>query len=265
MPRHQPRSARDRDAGSRGACHASNGTGRREVVACSGARCPSIELPQTRPPHNGARRPVSDGGSSGPRPTRRKQRLGPRRGGDPTPLSALLAGSRATSRAASGAGIDQDSWRKVVGPRIAERTRPGAMRERVLTVYAASAVWVQELSLLADDIRGRLRRAGFVLDAIRFRVDETTRRTRAPRAPERVEPVSLPEDLAAKISGIDDEALRAAVARAASLSLGLPEPAIAKRPDVRGLRSAVPESGPSGPDDPVPRAASRRSRAGPGG
>jgi hypothetical protein len=187
-----------------------------------------------------------------------------RRGGDPAPLAALLAGAKATSQVAAGVSIDSDTWRKVVGPRISERTRPGAIRDRVLTVNAASAVWVQELSLLADEILGRLRGSGFKLDAIRFRVNEIACRTRSEPARTLVKPASLPEELGARISSIEDSELRSTIARAASLSLALGDAiATSTRPAARAPRSVAPESDPSAPTDPGPRAASRRSRADP--
>jgi predicted nucleic acid-binding Zn ribbon protein len=50
----------------------------------------------------------------------------------------------------------QASWRVAVGPALAASATPVAEREGMVTVACDSAVWAQELDLLAPDLVGRL-------------------------------------------------------------------------------------------------------------
>jgi hypothetical protein len=205
---------------------------------------------------------LTSSGPKQPEPRKRHAAGRRRRGGDPAALGALLANARATTRAAAGVAIDRESWRRIVGARIAERTEPGMIRAGVLTVSAASAVWVQELSLLSDEIVMRLRAGGFGLHSIRFRVTNIARRKRAPDEPAPKPPIELPEELATALGKIDDLELRETIASAAAFSLALPEPATSTPPAARAPRSAESESVRSDRDAPAGRAASRRNRGG---
>lgn len=158
---------------------------------------------------------------------------------EPTHVGALLGGGRA--RAEPG-HVDRERWRRIVGERVAARTRPGRLHEGTLTVYVASAVWAQELSLLSTAVLERLHAAGIEAEGLRFRVGDidplpdTTGRRPSPCAPSEPPEVALPKALAEQVARIADANLRAKVTEAASFSLGKREsvPATSKRPKTRG-------------------------------
>lgn len=150
----------------------------------------------------------------------------------PASLGSLLATSRDAAARHAGTAIDREQWRRIVGERIAARTEPGPKRGRELTVYAASASWAQELSLLVNEIVARIKAAGFGVDTVRFAVRELKARTRDAAAPKpAARKVTLPSALHQQLSGIADTELRDAIAEAASLWLARDEtPAQAQRP-----------------------------------
>lgn len=91
---------------------------------------------------------------------------GPRR------LSAILEGWRP----ASGGGADMDltpavavAWGDAVGPDVARRTRPGKLRDGVLTVYTASSAWSHQLTFLAPTIVAELNRRCLAAPVTRLR------------------------------------------------------------------------------------------------
>jgi hypothetical protein len=142
--------------------------------------------------------------------------------------------------------VDRDRWQRTVGERVAARTRPGQIRDGVLTIYVASAVWAQELSLLSPTILERLRRAGLAVEILRFRVGDIEpipeRRQAAPAG----RAVDLPGDLSERLAKIGDAGLRAKMAEAAAYSLGKPpSAATSKRQATRDPRSAARESDPT--------------------
>jgi hypothetical protein len=153
-----------------------------------------------------------------------------RRSGTPTLVGDLLASARVRTREAAGIALDRETWRRLVGARIAHATVPGRIQKRVLTVSAASAVWVQELSLLSDEILARLRTHGLDVDTIRFRVTPSVRTTSAPPV-ERPPPIELPEELKATLNSVEDPELRAAIARAAAYSLAADQAPVSGRPE----------------------------------
>ena len=141
------------------------------------------------------------------------------RGGGPTPLGALLGGAREKAAEHSGAALDPDKWRRAVGARIAARTRPGRVQGGELTIYVATAVWAQELSLLSAEMVPRLRAAGLDVHGVRFRVDAGLGRAAQPTArknPPKPDTSRLPRELAEQLLSIEDLELRAAVANAAA-------------------------------------------------
>jgi len=111
-----------------------------------------------------------------------------------------------------------------MGQRIAARSTPEQLRDGVLTLRVASAVWSQELSLLSTDIIARLAELGFSVERIRCRVGEVEpkpkprpRKTAAPAQPN----VPLPKALLEQLELIGDEELRNVVATAAQSQLNL--------------------------------------------
>jgi hypothetical protein len=187
----------------------------------------------------------------------------PRRGGDPAHIGPLLSDTRAEAARALRLGpVDLELWRRVVGPRIADRTRPGSVRRQTLTVTVASAVWAQELSLLSAEILARLGQAGVELGAIRFVVGKLGRAELGPVVPPPPPPrTALPRELRGRIEEIEDPELRAAIAEAASSSLALERATSAKR-SVPALRSAASGNARSGPAGPARVATLPNSRAG---
>lgn len=126
--------------------------------------------------------------------------------------------------------IDRERWRGIVGERVAARTRPGTIRDGTLTVYVASSVWAQELSLLSTAILDRLREGGVEARALRFRVGEIEPLfdVRAESVERRAAP--LPDELSERLARIGDANLRAKVAEAAAYSLGKRDTSATSKP-----------------------------------
>jgi hypothetical protein len=174
----------------------------------------------------------------------------------PTAVGELLQGSRELRP--RGNRIDRDRWRRIVGERVAERTRPASIQDGTLLVYVASAVWAQELTLLSPAILEKLKAAGVTAAALRFRVGdvgektpEQTQSLPAPKAPPKAE---LPPDLEERLSHIEDPALRAAIAEAAAYSLGRVSE---KRPARPAPRSAASRTAPTDRAEAPPSGARR--------
>ncbi len=175
-----------------------------------------------------------------------------------TQVGRLLAGS--AELASRGDRIDHERWRRIVGERVAERTRPGKIQRGVLTVYVASSVWAQELSLLSSAMKDRLAEAGFAVNEVRFRVGDIGERVvTAPSAPlpaRAIPKIALPDDLAQRLERVDDPGLRAVIAEAAAYSLGRAARAPIATPRApRDPRSDAPKTAPSDPGSAPPLAA----------
>jgi predicted nucleic acid-binding Zn ribbon protein len=78
------------------------------------------------------------------------------------PLEALSAELAPASTLARVQGV----WERAVGPTIAASARPVAERDGVLTVICESAVWSQELDLMAPELVRGLN-AALGADALR--------------------------------------------------------------------------------------------------
>jgi len=85
-------------------------------------------------------------------------------------LGELLDGARVVSAQHGKVAIDRDTWRRLLGDRVARRTEPGALSGGVLTIYVASAPWAQELSLLVNELLERLKPLNLRIASLRFRV-----------------------------------------------------------------------------------------------
>src|SRR5690349_24879951 len=85
-------------------------------------------------------------------------------------LGELLDGARVVSAERGGVAIDRDTWRRLLGDRVARRTEPGSLSGGVLTIYVASAPWAQELSLLTNELMERLKPLKLTISSLRFRV-----------------------------------------------------------------------------------------------
>jgi hypothetical protein len=169
----------------------------------------------------------------------------------PEPLSAVLSKSSPDRGAPRTAPIPPQIWRSAVGARIADRARPLRIDGKTLTVQAATAVWVQELTFLAPAILERLSAAGLHVEKIRFRVGpiEPPLRDAKPALRRIVPtPAPLPVALSHEIAKIDDPALRQVIAKAAATNLAwqraFAENTTGARPAVRAPRSAGPKTAP---------------------
>ena len=70
----------------------------------------------------------------------------------PRPLAAALAGLREDAQPATVLARVQACWPGAVGAAIAAEADPVAEHGGTLTVACRSAVWAQELQLLAEDV-----------------------------------------------------------------------------------------------------------------
>ncbi len=64
-------------------------------------------------------------------------------------------------------------WQEIVGKEIAERSRPRKLVSMTLHISVVSSTWANELSLMSDDLIGRINAfAGEeVVKKVRFRAD----------------------------------------------------------------------------------------------
>jgi predicted nucleic acid-binding Zn ribbon protein len=125
------------------------------------------------------------------------------------------------------AGRVLTEWSDLVGPKIAQRTRPDGVTDRLLWVEVASSAWLHELNLLRPQLlRGLHERLGepALFDDVRFRLTGRNRREpvqlRAPRpAPPPPRPRSVPatgaarERIVRETAEVDDAELRELIAR----------------------------------------------------
>ncbi|MCX5743864.1 MAG: DUF721 domain-containing protein [Proteobacteria bacterium] len=118
-------------------------------------------------------------------------------------------------------------WNDLVGDRIASRTRPVGVTDRVLYVEVATSAWMQELTLMRVKLTmGLLARFGEprMFDELKFRLAGRTRGdSLAPRAARRGAPaphvMPMPatgearEAILADAAHVDDPELRELIAR----------------------------------------------------
>ena len=158
-------------------------------------------------------------------------------------LGELLDGARVVSAERARVAIDRDTWRRLLGDRIARRTEPGPLQGGVLTVFVASAPWAQELSLLSGELLERLKSLKLKIDSVRFRVRQvqgvTAQAKRRPAAR-----AVLPPELQERVAAVSDPELRQVIADAAELWLGRAEKLSAKS-NAPAPRSAGARSDPS--------------------
>jgi predicted nucleic acid-binding Zn ribbon protein len=74
----------------------------------------------------------------------------------PRPLGAALEGTLGEAAPPGLLARVQSVWGEVAGTAVAHEAEPVAEREGVVTVACGSAVWAQELELLAPDLVARL-------------------------------------------------------------------------------------------------------------
>jgi len=167
----------------------------------------------------------------------------------------------------SGRGIDRETWRQLLGDRVAQRSEPERLQGKTLTVVVASSVWAQELSLLAPEIIERLQKAQFEVETLRWRVGTPKFAASPVAAVPRVLPLKqLPNDLSMALKNVADLELRAAISEAAAHVLGRQETARRRAtneapPDVRAPQCAEPKTSRQDPNEPGRHAAWQRTRA----
>lgn len=196
----------------------------------------------------------------------------------PSTLADVLEGTRRATLQRTRAAVDRDTWRRAVGPRIADRTEVGQLRDGELTVYVASAAWAQELSLLTREVLERLATYSVKAERIRFRVRPELGAAKAKAGsaktpePSRPQP-KLPAELQNRLTRVEDDELRGAIAGAAALALArLTRPktepkarATSAKPTARSPRAAEGRSAPRDQSSVEPHANPRRKRGGPAG
>jgi predicted nucleic acid-binding Zn ribbon protein len=124
------------------------------------------------------------------------------------------------------AGRVLTEWTELVGSKIAQRTRPEGVTDRMLWVEVASSAWLHELNLLRPQLLHSLReRLGepALFDDLRFRLAGRSRREPLVPRPRRPDPPrrELPppatgaarERIVREARAVDDDELRELIAR----------------------------------------------------
>jgi hypothetical protein len=118
-------------------------------------------------------------------------------------------------------------WTELVGAKVAARTRPDGISDRVLWVEVATSAWLHELNLLkAQLLKGLIDRLGEprLFEEVRFKLAGRNRRepTTVPRARAKAAgPLPAPtpatgatrEQIVNEVASVDDEDLRELIAR----------------------------------------------------
>lgn len=141
-------------------------------------------------------------------------------------LADVLVGTEEIFAQRSGSAIRRAEWTRIVGARIAGRTRVGKLERGVLTIKVASSAWSNELSFLKGQLLSKLRNSGYEVNDLRFRVDQIApdasprqshpfAKAKAPSIPEQ----PLPPELLKRLERVEDPNLRAVIAEAARSSL----------------------------------------------
>ena len=97
----------------------------------------------------------------------------------PAPLGTILQQAIQASRI----DVDLDAyrlwqhWKDVVGPAIAENTRPEVIKRKLLVVHVSSAPWMQQLQFLKPELIEKLNETigKEVVGDIRFKIGPVNR------------------------------------------------------------------------------------------
>lgn len=125
------------------------------------------------------------------------------------------------------AGRVLTEWSELVGPKIAQRTRPDGVTDRMLWVEVATSAWLHELNLMRPQLlKGLRERLGepSLFDDLKFRlVGRHRREPVALRAAGRPAPPPRPipppatgiarERIVREVGAVDDDELRELIAR----------------------------------------------------
>lgn len=118
-------------------------------------------------------------------------------------------------------------WTDLVGPKIASRTRPYGVTDRVLVIEVVSSAWMHELNLLkAQILAGLFERLGEprLFDDLRFKLAGRSgsrpapprprgRPARPPRPPPAPATGAAREKIVREVEAVDDAELRELIAR----------------------------------------------------
>jgi hypothetical protein len=115
-------------------------------------------------------------------------------------------------------------WDRAVPERVARNARPVGQRKGTLLVNARSSAWVQELGFLEGELLESIHRCLGDQSIQRIRVRPGPLPPRLPRQPPPpktlpLEATELPPEIARELAQIQDDGLRAALTRAATMSL----------------------------------------------
>jgi len=159
-------------------------------------------------------------------------------------LASLLDETRTKAALNSGQLIDRETWRRILGDRIAQHSVPRTCRGKTLTVAVGSSVWAQELSLLMPDIIRRLQGAGFVVSDLRWQVQALPANKPAPiKSSSNLPLAQLPNEVELALSKVKDLELRHAIQEAAAHVIARQQrTASAMRRDAQALQSAEPRT-----------------------
>lgn len=145
-----------------------------------------------------------------------------------THVGTLLAealGDRTLVRKALGVW---PAWEQAVGPQVARRARPVAMRDGVLYVNVAHPVWLQELQPMREALLHRIQKSSgsSVVKELRLKVGplpklEEAREVRESPRPDARAPI--PYELARTIRTVPASGLRSVLLRVASKWASLPK------------------------------------------
>jgi hypothetical protein len=121
----------------------------------------------------------------------------------------------------------RNRWAEIVGRRVAEKTQPQALRDRILTVAVANSAWLNELSFMRGTILGQIQ------DLLPLKAVEGIRlvagtigpqpsmRFSPPVPPSRVELSSSQlEEIEEEVRQVEDPELREAIREARVAQLG---------------------------------------------
>lgn len=118
-------------------------------------------------------------------------------------------------------------WSELVGAKVAARTRPDRIVDRILYVEVATSAWLQELTLLKSQLYlGLVSRLGDprLFDDVRFKLAGRSRKEPvtvprprakppAPLVPGKPASGATREQIVSEVSAVDDEELRELIAR----------------------------------------------------